>query len=277
MNGYKKYVNTIIGDNMKILITGATSGIGYLTGLTLASRGHKIIMTTHNLKQLEYLNNKLKSFDFEIETFKLDLLDKEDLKLIDKYDIDVLINHAGVGIGGSLLDLDIEEIKNNFEVNFFSSFDLAKRFCNKLLKQNKKGKLIITSSIAGSIPFEFLGSYCSSKSAITMMARCLRKELNIIDSNIDVSVIEPGAYKTGFNQVMIDKIYSSIDNNSVFYNQKENIYSTVKLKFSIMEKKSLESIVCQIIRAVEDKNNKFIYSAPLSAKIMKKLYLCFFG
>jgi len=260
---------------MKILITGASSGIGFLTGITLASRNHKVIMTSHNEKQLENLNNKIKALNLDIETLKLDITNDEDVSMFKNLDIDILINHAGIGIGGSIIDLDMDEVKNNFEVNFFASYRLVKMFCNKKLKANQKGKVIITSSIAGIIPVEFLGSYCSSKAAITMMARCLRKELNILECGIDISVIEPGAYYTGFNQVMVDKILD-MDSNSCFYTCRQKIYNQVKMKFDLIEKKNINSIVCQIIKAVEDRKNKFIYTAPLSQAIAKKIYALLF-
>lgn len=261
---------------MKILITGACSGIGFLTGITLAYRKHKIIMTTHTKKQLEILNNKIKALNLNIETFKLDITDEFDIDKFKMLDIDVLINHASVGVGGSLIDLDMNEIRNNFEINFFKSFDLVKIFCNKLIKENKKGKVIITSSTASVIPFEFLGSYCSSKAATTMMARCLNKELRIIDSKIDISVIEPGAYKTGFNQVMIDKAYDSISKNSIFFSKKEEIIGILRLKFNILEKKRLNSIVYKIIMCVEEEKNDFIYCAPFFQSLMKKVYSVLF-
>lgn len=265
------------GDYMKVLITGASGGIAFLTGITLASRDHEVIMTTHNEEQLNNLNMKLKSLNLNIKTFKLDITNKDDVSKFEFQDIDVLINHAGIGIGGSIIDLEIEDLRRNFEVNFFASYNLAKTFCIEKLNDKRAAKLIITSSIAGSIPFEFLGSYCSSKSAITMMARCLRKELDIINSNISVSVIEPGAYATGFNEVMIDTIDLNIKENSPFFDSKEYVYNEVNNKFKLIEKKSINSIVYQVVKAVEDKNNKFIYSAPLSQRIIKKIYLLLFG
>ena len=262
---------------MKVLITGATSGIGFLTGIVLNDRNHKVYMTTHTKEQLETLNNNLSQMGInDINTFKLDITNTDDVEKIKELDIDVLINHAGIGIGGSIIDIDIDKVKENFEVNFFSTFNLSKIFCNKLLAENKKGKLLITSSIAGIIPFEFLGSYCSSKAAITMMASCLRKELKYKKSNISVSLIEPGSYKTGFNQVMVDSVDYNIDESSYFYDIREKIYNILNLQFDIVEKRDINSIVCQIIKAVEDKQNKFIYTAPFSQKLIKKIYLLLF-
>ena len=262
---------------MKILITGAASGIAFLTGITLNDRNHSVYMTTHNASQLDFLNNKLDLMNIKnITTFKLDITNEDDQNLIKNLDIDVLINHAGVGVGGSIIDLDIDKVKENFEINFFSTFYLSKIFCNKLIEENKRGKLIIMSSIAAVIPIEFLGSYCSSKAAITMMANCLRKELKYKNSKIAVSVIEPGAYKTGFNQAMVDSVDLSFNKSSYFYNIREKIYNILRMQFDLAEKKDINSIACQIIKAVEDAHNKFIYTAPFSQKIMKKIYLLFF-
>ena len=132
------------------------------------------------------------------------------------------------------------------------------------------------SSIAGVIPIEFLGSYCSSKAAITMMANCLRKELKYKKFNIDVSVIESGAYKTGFNQRMVDSVDLSFNKSSHFYDMREKIYNILRLQFDLVEKKDINSIVCQIIKSVEDKKNKYLYTSPFSQKLMKKIYLLLF-
>ena len=262
---------------MKVLITGATSGIGFLTGITLNERKHTVYMTTHTNEQLENLNSRLESMNIKnINTYKLDITNEDDRNLIKYLDIDVLINHAGIGICGSIIDLDIEKVKENFEVNFFSTFNLSKIFCNKLIEENKRGKLIIMSSIAGVIPIEFLGSYCSSKAAITMMANCLRKELKYKKFNIDVSVIESGAYKTGFNQRMVDSVDLSFNKSSHFYDMREKIYNILRLQFDLVEKKDINSIVCQIIKSAEDKKNKFLYTSPFLQKLMKKIYLLLF-
>ena len=262
---------------MKVLITGAESGIGFLTGITLSDRGHIVYMTTHTEKGKENLIKKIDAMSIKnVNIFKLDITSFRDRNKILELDIDVLINHAGIGVGGSIIDLDINKVKENFNVNFFDSFDLVKIFCNSLINNNKKGKIIITSSIAGVMPIEFLGSYCSSKAAITTMAACLRKELKMKTSDIQISVIEPGAYKTGFNEFMIDTIDLSIDKNSYFYDISTVINNKLTKIFTLIEKKNINSIVCKIVKSVEDKNNKFIYTAPLLQVIAKKIYLLFF-
>ncbi|MDD6878759.1 MAG: SDR family NAD(P)-dependent oxidoreductase, partial [bacterium] len=208
---------------MKILITGSTSGIGFITGISLYDRGHEVIMTTHTEMECEILRKKLKNMKLGIVVLKLDITDKKDIDKIDFSTINVLINHAGIGIGGSIIDLNIEDVKKNFEVNLFSTLELSKKFLKARINKKERSKLIITSSIAGVIPINFLGSYCSTKASLIMICKCLKKELACIDSNIQVSLIEPGVYNTGFNEVMIDKAECSMTNDSVFFYEKEEI------------------------------------------------------
>lgn len=260
---------------MKVLITGARSGIAFLTGITLASRNHFVYMTTHTKEEAHRLKEIVDSMKLKIMVFKLDITSEEDRKLINTLDIDVLINHAGIGVGGSVLDLPTDEIRKNFEVNYFSSYDIVRRVGNRMIKNNKEGRIIIMSSTAGIIPIPFLGSYCSTKSAISTMATSLRRELKTLKSKIKVILIEPGAYKTGFNQTMIDDIDKNLNSDSVFYGNREKIHNNLTKLFSLIEEEKLDSIVAKIIHAVESKNPKVKYRAPLLQRIFTRIYLIF--
>ena len=258
---------------MKILITGARSGIAFLTGITLASRNHFVYMTTHTEKEAKRLKEIINALDLKIEVFKLDITNIKDREKLEKLDIDVLINHAGIGVGGSVLDVPIEKARENFEVNYFSSYDIVKRVTNKLIKENKKGKIIIMSSISGITSIPFLGTYSATKAAISNMANALRTELKIINSNVKVILIEPGAYKTGFNQIMINDIDNNIKEDSVFYDEKDKIYYFLTNLFNLIESKKINSIVVKIIEAVERENPKKAYRAPYLQKMFTQFYL----
>lgn len=260
---------------MKILITGSSSGIGFLTGITLSSRGHFVYMTTHTSDEANKLKQKVDALGLKIIVFKLDITNIDDRKMLNNLDVDVLINHAGIGIGGSVLDVPMEEIRKNFEVNYFSSYDIVRRIGNRMIKNKKEGKIIIMSSTAGIIPMPFLGSYCSTKSAISTMASSLRRELKLLNSKVKVVLIEPGAYKTGFNQTMIDDIDKNINSDSVFFDDREKIHTGLTKLFNTIEKKKLDSIVIKIIEAVESKDPKSKYRAPMLQRLFTKIYLIF--
>lgn len=260
---------------MKVLITGARSGIAFLTGITLANRNHFVYMTTHTKEEAKRLKEITDELGLKVIVFKLDITDEQDRKLVEDLDIDVLINHAGMGVGGSVLDVSLEDMKKNFDVNYFYSYDLVKRVTNKMIKNNKNGKVLIMSSISGITSIPFLGVYSSTKAAISNMANALRMELKILKSKVQVVLIEPGAYKTGFNQVMINDIDKNIREDSVFFNDKEKIYKLLVKTFNLIEKKKINSIVVKIIEAVENKRPKRKYRTPFLQRLFTKIYLIF--
>lgn len=260
---------------MRILITGATSGIGYLLGCSLAKRGHVVYMTTHTVKELYTLKEKLKEDGVEAICFKMDIT-TDDILLVDNINIDCLINHAGIGIGGSLLYMDIDSLRKNYEVNVFASFNLLKRVYRQMEKNNIKGKLIVTSSMAAYLPFPFLGCYTSSKAAITALCRTIKKELEYLKSDISISVIEPGAYRTGFNQVMIDNKNKYLEKDNVIYKNRESINKIQRNMFRILEKDDYSLLVSKIIDVVEGKDTKFLIREPWYARMFLKFYYLFF-
>lgn len=251
---------------MKILITGATGGIGYLTALTLAQRGHFVYLTCHTKKQALYVKEKVEDYK-NIKVLKVDILNGEDIKKVLNLNIDVLISNAGVGISGSIIEHDINDIKNTFEVNVFSNFLLIKQVLKQMIDKDK-GRVVVMSSLAGDITFPFLGVYSATKASIDKMVKSLKLELKILGSNVDIALIKPGLYHTGFNNYLIDSKY----NESKYFNDTKDIIYNLEHSFLIlMEKKKLDSIVIQIVRATEDKKIKKVYKAPFFQVLFAKI------
>lgn len=256
---------------MNVLITGATSGIGFEVAKKLFLRGYKVIIATHNVKQANSLRKKVNK---KIKVIKLDVTKENDRNKVKKLDIDVLINHAGVGYGGSICEIPMEKVRENFEVNVFSSFELLQIVLKEMLKK-KKGKIFITSSLLGIVPMRFLGVYSATKSSIISLATALRSELKLLNKNISISVIEPGAYHTGFNQVMLENKYSWMEKRSYFKEHLNEIREREKFIFNLLEKKNYDSIVEKIVNEVESEKPKFIIRAPIMQVIGIKLYSFF--
>lgn len=250
----------------KILFTGSRSGIAKDV-IDNLKENYFIYMTVHTKKEEERLKEEYKDKK-NIEVFKLDVISKEDKDKIKELDIDIIVLNAAVGHSGSILEIPIDKIKDNFEVNVFSNIELIQIASNKMLDK-KKGKIIIISSIAGLIPIEFMGTYCATKASMIMIAKVLKKELNMLNKNIKVKLILPGVYKTGFNEVMRDNKNKYIKK---FENQKNKIELKESILFDLLAKNNLKSIRNEIIKAIEANDNKFIYSAPISAKLISKLY-----
>lgn len=255
----------------KILITGATSGI-IKNVIENINNDYYIYLTTHTNNELINVKEKYKE-NKNIECFKLDVTNNKDIEEIKKLDIDIFISNAAIGIGGSIINMDIDKIRQNYEINVFSSFTLIQIVLENMLKKDK-GKIIIMSSLAGIIPIPFLGSYCSTKASIIKLSECLRKELKILNSSIKICLIEPGMYKTGFNKYMFDNKYNT-NFDQLFKEELEMIRAKENIFLRLLEKNDFKSISNSIIKAIEN-DNKFIYRSPIIQVIGAKVYSLFF-
>lgn len=257
----------------KILYTGARSGIAYNVIKNLKYDDYYIYATVHTIEEEKHLKDLYKEFN-NIECFKLDITDENDLKKIENLDIDILINNAAIGEGGSLLEIDIDRIRANFETNVFSSYRLIQIIFKRMFAK-KSGKIIIMSSLASVIPLKFLGAYCGSKASVSQMAKILEKEVKMLCKDIDVILIEPGMYHTGFNQVMLDNKYNYMYKNSYFKNFIPTIIKEEKRLFGFLEKNNFNSITNKIVKAIKTDNPKFVYKAPLFQSVGAKIYSIF--
>lgn len=253
-----------------LLYTGARSGIAINTINKIINDDFYIYLTVHTDKQLEYIKEKYKDKK-NIKCLKLDITNKNDRKILEELDIDVLVNNAAIGEGGSLTEIDMNRVRHNFEVNVFSSFEIVQIALKKMLEKDS-GKIIIMSSLASIIPINFLGSYCGTKASISQMTRTLKNEIKLLSNNIKVVLIEPGMYHTGFNQVMLD---NKMDINSYFDKQIMQIRKKENFIFGFLEKKNYNSISNKIVKAIRSNNPKFIYRAPCLQAIGTKIYNIF--
>ena len=113
-----------------------------------------------------------------------------------------------------------------------------------------------------------MSPYCASKFALEGFGICLQQELYLLhkfsqNPLISVSLIEPGAYATGFNQINIDKKYSWMSKNSYFKEYLDFIYKKEKIFWNFLEQKTFHSIIKKYVKSVEDEMPKFRYTAPL--------------
>ncbi len=244
-----------------ILITGCKRGIGRDSAIALANLGHHVIATVHREDSIEDLKLFAKEKGVVLDIFKLDILDKEDQKKILDLDIDILINNAATGESGSLSEVPISRIKNNFETNLFGTLELSQIILKKMMSKDS-GQIIFISSIAGRIPMIFWGPYCMTKFSLSAAAYILRQEIKMITKRVYVSVIEPGTYHTGFNQDVMATKYTWMDESSYFYKLIGDIKKKEETMFNLLERKTTSSIVKKIVKAVESKNPRFRYSAP---------------
>lgn len=243
----------------RILITGARGGIGLNSATKLAKLGHEVIVTVHREESiddvLEYA--KTQNIDF-YEVSKLDVTLKSDREKYRDYDIDVLINNAAIGESGSLGEIDLNKVRANFETNVFSLLELTQVVLPKMIEK-KSGNIIIMGSLAGRMTTPFLNPYCMTKYALESAAESLRAELK--ELNINVTLIAPGSYDTGFNKKTIETKYNWMNEESFFSKHMDFVKSHEKLIY-LTELKNTDSIANKVVRAATSKRPCYRYVSP---------------
>lgn len=252
---------------MKILIIGAASGIAYETALTLAQRKHEIYLACHTYKEVDVVKKKMLNYK-NITVIKVDILNKRDIQKVLDLDIDVLYNNVAYPQGGSILEAKMDDVRTAFEINVFSYYELLQKVLEQMIIKNS-GRIIVMSSLIKDITPPFTSIYASTKCSLSIITRCLQKELKMINNSVKVVLIEPGMYHTGFNNNLLDSKYN---NGYYFKNVKNKIYKNEHLLFKLGEHDNYDSIVIQIVRAIEDKHPKRVYKAPIFQSIMCKIY-----
>ena len=180
-----------------VIITGASRGFGELIAKKFQKENFQVIATMRNINSSPSLK-KLKNVDIK----RLDVTVKSDIKnvvdyTVEKYGrIDILINNAGYGAFGFLEEASDEEIRNQFNVNYFGLIDCIKGVLPQMRKQ-KDGVIVNISSIAGRFGLPFTSLYNSSKFAVEGLTECLHYELSLF--GIDIKTVAPGSFRTGFH------------------------------------------------------------------------------
>ncbi|MFT8584381.1 MULTISPECIES: SDR family oxidoreductase [Lactobacillaceae] len=186
-----------------ILITGAGSGFGEGIAFKLAELTDlRVIATTENYAQIFRLEQKAKELKLSNIFFeKLDVTLSDDREKVLEWDVDILLNNAGVSEGGSVLDIPVSAIERQFQTNVVGPVALTQIAARGMIKR-KSGRIIFMSSVAGLTVDPFSGAYSASKHAVEAFAEALYKETRPF--NIDVITINPGPFLTGFNDRMFE-------------------------------------------------------------------------
>jgi len=256
----------------KILFTGARSGIAHSVIEKLKDKDYYIYVTVHTNNELKSVKEKYQE-NKNIEFFKLDVTNKSDKEKLKDLDIDILVSNAAISYGGSIAEIDINKIRENYEINVFNYFEIVQIVLKNMIKKGT-GKIINIASLAGIVPIPFIGSYCSTKASIIKLSECLNLELKYLDEKIKICIVEPGLYKTGFNQYMFDNKY---DNHTLYFKKYIDEIRTMENILLLMEKKNLNSISKKIVNAISSDNPKRIIRAPFFQVLGAKIYQIFFS
>jgi NAD(P)-dependent dehydrogenase (short-subunit alcohol dehydrogenase family) len=184
-----------------VLVTGSSSGIGFHTSLFLARAGFYTYATMRNLDKSSQIVDIAREDNLPVEVLRLDVTDDKSVKdvintiAVKQRRIDVVVNNAGYGSTGAVEDFSIDEIKAQFETNFFGAIRVIQSVL-PIMREQRSGIIVNISSIGGRIAFPFSPSYASTKFALEGISEALQYEVD--QFGIKVILVEPGIIKTNF-------------------------------------------------------------------------------
>lgn len=246
------------------LVTGGSSGMGKDFAKALLKEGYVVYTVARRLEQMEDLKQ------LGALTLKMDITKQEDVRQVIETiksqhgHVDVLINNAGFGLYGAMEDITIDEARYQFEVNIFGLATITQMLLPGMREQ-RSGKIINISSVGGKV-YTPLGSwYHATKHALEGWSDSLRLELK--QFNIDVVVIEPGAIKTGFGDIMVKPMVERSGSGPYGHTANGLAKSTMDI-YAKNQASEPEVITDLIVKAVRAKKPKTRYVAGAFAKPM---------
>jgi short-subunit dehydrogenase len=211
-----------------IIITGASSGIGFETAKGLLNEGHIVYCVarqTEKMKELELKGGYIKRLDVtndvDVMQFILSVIEEQQR-------IDVLINNAGFALFGAVEDVSINEARKQLEVNLIAPAKLMQLVIPQIRSQ-QQGLIINMSSLAGKLASQFGGWYSASKFALEGLTDTVRNE--VYDFNIKVVLIEPGGIKTNVTSIAMENLLQQ-SGNSVYADKAKKLAAINRDKYS---------------------------------------------
>ena len=202
------------------LVTGSSSGIGFVTAILLARSGYHTYASMRNIKKSKKITDMAEKKNLSLQFVELDVNNDNSVKdaidkiVREKNRIDVLVNNAGYGLFGSLEDMSLEEIKSQFETNFFGVIRVIQNSLPIMRKQQGGGFIVNISSVGGRMSVPVLSAYNSTKFALEGMSESLSYELEPF--GIRVVIIEPGFIRTNIMNSSILSKKSQVPNSPYF-------------------------------------------------------------
>jgi len=243
------------------VVTGSSSGIGFEISLMLARHGFITYATMRDLQKSSTLESIADKENIPLRCIQLDVTNDISTKLAietivkESNKIDVLINNAGYGLSGALEDLLIDEIKLQFDTNFFGLIR-ATQTVLPIMRKQKSGTIVNISSGLGRFGIATSSAYASSKFAIEGLTESISYELEPF--GIRTILVEPGLIKTNFIKTAV-LAQKSKDPNSPYFQFMNNMEDGMKKLIESGEKP--EYVARVVLDAINDNNPKLRYLA----------------
>lgn len=245
--------------NKVALITGASSGIGFETSLTLARNEFRTFATMRNLSKSRKIREIAKKERLPLTVIPLDVNDNASIRtaiqniLVEAKRIDVVINNAGYGLFGAVEDLSMDKIIDQFETNFFGVVRVVKSVL-PIMRNQRSGTIINISSMVGRVAMPLNSVYVASKFALEGFSESIRHELSKF--GINVILIEPGIVRTGFfDNLQKSKNEAAKSPYSALLKRRLSRFKSV----SESNSSSPSQVAKAILKALQSKSSNFRY------------------
>lgn len=186
---------------MKVLITGASSGIGEQLAHEFARLGYDLVLVARNKQNLEKVKKEITQ-NVNVDLYPLDLTKVENcIKLHNKVkDIDILVNNAGFGLFGEFSATSLDKEIDMINTNITALHTLTKLYLQDMIEKDN-GKILNVASIAGFMPGPLMSTYYATKNYVVSLSEALKEELNKTKSKVQISILCPGPVKTNFDNI----------------------------------------------------------------------------
>jgi NAD(P)-dependent dehydrogenase (short-subunit alcohol dehydrogenase family) len=181
------------------LVTGTSSGIGLATAVTLARSGHTVIATMRNLESAGDLQKIVAAEKLPVTLAALNVDDDASVEnalgkvFAEHGRLDVLVNNAGIGGGGSVEESSTARFREVMETNFFGALRCIKAVVPGM-RERRQGSIVNVTSVNGRLALAPSAAYCASKFALEALSECLAQEMKAF--NVRVAIVEPGVIAT---------------------------------------------------------------------------------
>ncbi|MBD3886496.1 SDR family NAD(P)-dependent oxidoreductase [Phormidium tenue FACHB-886] len=195
------------------LITGSSTGFGRALAEAALAQGDRVIATARDISKIQDLEQQ---YPQTAKAVRLDVTDRTTIQMavrssLAAFDrIDVLVNNAGYGLMGAIEEVSEQQIRDQFETNFFGLLNVTRALIPTFKKQGS-GHILNLSSVGGRTTLPMLGLYHASKFAVEGLSETLAQELQSF--GIKVTIVEPGSFETDFanRSLVIAQLMSEYD------------------------------------------------------------------
>ncbi len=249
------------------VVTGASSGFGLLTSISLAELGFRVFATMRTVARRDELDEAASRAGVDLDVVSLDVTDDRSVRdAVQRIEaaaggIDVLVNNAGIAVAGLFEDLDVTELREQLETNVIGIVRTTQAVLPGM-RARRAGRIVNVSSAGGKLPTPMLSGYCGTKAAVDALSEALRLETKPF--GISVSVVAPGTFKTAIFAQNRRVARRASDPESPFFDRNQRLERGVA-RMLAQNHANPQDVADAIVRAATERRPSRYYRVGIDA------------